>query len=297
MRTWERNVKYQFGDSSTSYGYEVVVPGVADDEAKNIEDGFHVMEYEDVKEIFTPVVNKVIDLVSEQVRSVILEGEEVKAILLVGGFGTSHHLLERLEAAKFEGRSIQVLQPVNARSAIARGALLRGLDGSIVRRKRAPRFYGSAADSKFEHGEGTETHRFFCRTEECYKVPDKMNWYVHKNAAVGTALTVSIAMYRLVPIVAGYEPNLVLTHDLLACDIDDAPEFRWQNPSAVYKVCTLRADLATLPRALFERQWNSFGQEFFNIPFTIRITLDGEVLYFELLFDGVRHGDVVAEYW
>jgi hypothetical protein len=38
-------------------------------------------------------------------------------------------------------------------------------------------------------------------------------------------------MYRLVPIVAGYEPNLMLTHDLLACDIDEAPEFRWQNPT------------------------------------------------------------------
>jgi hypothetical protein len=33
---------------------------------------------EDVKEIFTPVVDKVIELVSDQVRNVILEGDEVK---------------------------------------------------------------------------------------------------------------------------------------------------------------------------------------------------------------------------
>jgi len=139
-----------------------------------------------------------------------------------------------------------------------------------------------------------------------------------KNAVVGRILTVSLEMYQLVPLIRGEaEPNLILTHDLLACDVDDAPSFRWQNPTgsylsfpelcsrtpanniplAVYKVCTLRANLSSLPRWRFTKQRNSFGQEFYNIPFHLKMTLVGEVLYFELLFEGARCGDVVAEYW
>jgi tRNA A37 threonylcarbamoyltransferase TsaD len=70
---------------------------------------------EDVKTIFDPIVDEVIYLVSQQVSKVLREeGENVKAILLVGGFGSSEYLRYRLSNHTYGDRKIKVLQPVNA---------------------------------------------------------------------------------------------------------------------------------------------------------------------------------------
>jgi len=45
MRTWEEKVKYTFGNITDMEGvYEVNVPGVPDDDATSVEDGFHFMQ-------------------------------------------------------------------------------------------------------------------------------------------------------------------------------------------------------------------------------------------------------------
>lgn len=44
MKSWEQNVKFLFGNTVGIEGFEVSVPGVGDDEDKNIEDGFHTMQ-------------------------------------------------------------------------------------------------------------------------------------------------------------------------------------------------------------------------------------------------------------
>jgi len=60
------------------------------------------------------VVDQIISLVSRQVSNVRSKGDNVKAILLVGGFGSSEYLLKRLSRHTYDDREIKVLQPVNA---------------------------------------------------------------------------------------------------------------------------------------------------------------------------------------
>lgn len=60
------------------------------------------------------MVDRVISLVSQQVSKVKEQGENVKAILLVGGFGSSEYLRKRLAEHTYGGRMIDVLQPVSA---------------------------------------------------------------------------------------------------------------------------------------------------------------------------------------
>lgn len=105
-----------------------------------------------------------------------------QAILLVGGFGCSPYLFERLQAEKFgmAGKAIEIIQPVNARTAIARGALLRGLDGSNVANKRARRFYGVPANTALASHPKWESRRYWDAVEGKYKVPDHLTWYIKK---------------------------------------------------------------------------------------------------------------------
>ncbi|KAI5856588.1 hypothetical protein BZA05DRAFT_416244 [Tricharina praecox] len=226
MRSWEETVKFK---------YEIY-------ELRS--------RSEDVKGIFDHVVDRVIALVSRQVSKVWQKGDSVKTILLVGGFGSSEYLMKRLED-KFGSQMIEVLQPVNA--AIARGALLRGFDGSIVMSRRAPRYYGGSFGTPFTGAMEMRPHTYLSEGSKSVLVHESMEWHVGNSlprAAIQGALIEPSGWSEYgcyLEILANAKPNLVTSLKLHACD-DDPPAFIWQNPSAVYQVCTMEADLSRIPR-------------------------------------------------
>ncbi|KAF8247380.1 actin-like ATPase domain-containing protein [Wilcoxina mikolae CBS 423.85] len=299
MRTWEEKVKFTFGNSEDAEddGYEVNVPGVPDNDETNVEDGFHSMQNDAVQKIFNPIVNRIIDLVKQQVLAVERKGDRVAAILLVGGFGSSEYLLKRLKETRYGRTSVelQVLQPMNARSAIARGALLRGLDGSIVKKRRARRFYGSLSTTHFKEGRGWDEHKYWDIRKEEWKVRERLNWYIKKDMVVGNTESVTLHFSRTLddPIPAGH---LIFHDDLLECNLQEAPEFKWEDPYAVHRVCTVTADLTGVPQYKFRRFTNSSGQKYCSVSFDLRVTLVDEVLKFDLLYDGEVYGEATTRF-
>lgn len=67
------------------------------------------MTGEQVKEIFEPVVKEVLDLIDQQIKITNLRAD-VKAVLLVGGFGQNAYLRDRIRAAI---GGIEVMQSPN----------------------------------------------------------------------------------------------------------------------------------------------------------------------------------------
>jgi hypothetical protein len=114
-----------------------------------------------LKAIFEPVILHIIKLVKDQISST---QKEVKAVLLVGGFGQNAYLKERLRISL--GSSVEILQPANAWTAVVRGALMMGLansDPSLSRvgivSRTARKSYGTPllrTYNKTIHKEGTE---------------------------------------------------------------------------------------------------------------------------------------------
>ncbi len=80
-----------------------------------------------MKAIFDPVINRVISLVKGQI---IATETNIKAVLLVGGFGQNFYLKERLSS--FLGSSIEVRQPPNSWTAVVRGAVMMGAQSDEV---------------------------------------------------------------------------------------------------------------------------------------------------------------------
>lgn len=76
----------------------------------------------EVFRIFDTVVLETLKLVTNQRLATQVD---IKAIILVGGFGQSTHLRERIEAHM--GGNIPVLQPENACTAVVEGAVMKGL--------------------------------------------------------------------------------------------------------------------------------------------------------------------------
>ncbi|KAF8245037.1 actin-like ATPase domain-containing protein [Wilcoxina mikolae CBS 423.85] len=314
MRTWEEKVKFTFGNTTDPEAvYEVNVPGVPDNDDTNIEDGFHFMTSDDVQKIFDPVVDRIIHLVEQQVLEVQQKGETVAAILLVGGFGSSEYLLKRLQETRYGPASteLQVVQPINARSAIARGALLRGLDGSIVKQRRSRRCYGSRSsvarpkeDAKYWNST-TNTwnhsyssmgdHIFWDPQTDTSRVSGHLNWYIVKDMIVGNIEPVMIDFFRSIPIPAA--PRDFIFHTpLFACDLMDPPDFKWKNPKAIYRVCTLFSDLSHIPLSKFKKTTNARGESFYEVKYVLRVTLLDEVLKFDRLVDGEVCGEITAKF-
>ena len=98
------------------------VNGLANNVALSINRGRLTLKSEDVKEILEPVIAQVVKLVVDQISST--KGE-VKNVLLVGGFGKSMYLRERIREAI--SHKIEVLQPAYGWSAVVQGAALKGL--------------------------------------------------------------------------------------------------------------------------------------------------------------------------
>ncbi len=78
--------------------------------------------------VFNPVMMDILASVREQVR---MAGHGVAAVLLVGGFGQSPYLRQRLLEGLAGPPSIAVLQPSNGWTAVARGAAMLGVGRAV----------------------------------------------------------------------------------------------------------------------------------------------------------------------
>jgi len=126
-------------------------------------------------------------------------------------------------------------------------------------------------------------------------VRDKMRWYIRKGAEIELS---EVEVFAIVRIRTGAEQNedFVIETPLYACELDVAPAYRWQNPSAIYHVCTLRSNFSNLPRNKLSRRKNSAGQEYYYFEFLLRMTLSNEVWVYESIYEGRCYGVVQAKY-
>ena len=87
--------------------------------------------------------------------------------------------------------------------------------------------------------------------------------------------------------------SLVVEDDLIACDSDTAPD---AYDKTLINVCTLTTDLNAVPKSLFTRLTTTKGIEFDNLDFELQMNIESANLVFELRVDGVRYGNVQADF-
>ncbi|KAF7553497.1 hypothetical protein G7Z17_g3586 [Cylindrodendrum hubeiense] len=126
MKMFELGVKRSFTLESNK-DYSVDLRGVEDNCDEGIEDDCITLKRSMLRTVFDYVCGQIDTLVQDQVNQVQDRDLKVKAILLVGGFGSSKYLHQRLESS-YSSLGIKVLQVDGAWSAICRGACIWGLE-------------------------------------------------------------------------------------------------------------------------------------------------------------------------
>ncbi|KAF9437620.1 hypothetical protein BGZ76_011874 [Entomortierella beljakovae] len=119
-----------------------------DSMAIGIDDGYICLDAFELKEkVFEPVVKQVLQLIDQQLES----ANKCSAIFMVGGFGSSKYLLDRVKR-QFRAKVMTISSPHKPEAAVVCGAVYAGLNPKIVTSRVARRSYGLGTNSPFEHG-------------------------------------------------------------------------------------------------------------------------------------------------
>ncbi|POR37011.1 hypothetical protein TPAR_02793 [Tolypocladium paradoxum] len=117
-KQFDQEIKRQFRDKSDEeYFVNFPMANLDDDVNNGLESNSWRLTGDKLKEIFDPLITDILRLIEQQVQSIqIKRGKKgVTGICLVGGFGSSQYLKDRVQK---ENPDIQVLQPNDAWAAI-----------------------------------------------------------------------------------------------------------------------------------------------------------------------------------
>ena len=177
-------VKLAFRNDPNQSLFYVNVPTVGSLDDARVYGGNLEITLEEMRSLFDPIIEKIITLIDTQVKMATRDSHQVNSILLVGGFGESEYLFQRIRS--WAGpQNIQVIQPREAATAIVRGAVLKGLEptttsdkAQIVRRAR--RSYGVPVNQPFVPGKHLELDAFVDPHTGRKLARDQISWFIRK---------------------------------------------------------------------------------------------------------------------
>ncbi|KAL5608920.1 hypothetical protein FOVSG1_003601 [Fusarium oxysporum f. sp. vasinfectum] len=296
LDVFENKVKRQFAlDIEPDETYNIPVAGLANNKSLGISRGRFALKASDVNKIFEPVVLEVIRLVKDQITA---SNVPVQAILLVGGFGSSNYLKERLRAA-IDG-SVRIMQPPNAWQAIVQGAVLKGLarsspDCAVVKveNRKARKHYGTEWSVRWDeksHG-NLKSERYWCGLDGCYKVR-VMEWFITRGSTVSENDPYIAAFVWTNPVSKGRIRKVKMTiyNDHLS---RDAPLSRNDN---VKMLSIVEADVNHIPENQLRRRKGCDDQWYYELNCKIEAVYTSASTSYTLIYQNQRFSTVTCEY-
>ncbi|KAM5388500.1 hypothetical protein ACJA88_000364 [Fusarium oxysporum] len=296
LDVFENKVKRQFAlNVEPDETYNIPVAGLANNKSLGISRGRFALKASDVNKIFEPVVLEVIRLVKDQITA---SNVPVQAILLVGGFGSSNYLKERLRAAI--DSSVRIMQPPNAWQAIVQGAVLKGLaqsspDCAVVKveNRKARKHYGTEWSVRWDeksHG-NLKSERYWCGLDGCYKVR-VMEWFITRGSTVSENDTYIAAFVWTNPVSKGRIRKVKMTiyNDHLS---RDAPLSRNDN---VKMLSIVEADVNHIPENQLRRRKGCDDQWYYELNCKIKAIYTSASTSYTLIYQNQRFSTVTCEY-
>lgn len=314
VENFDAEVKRKFTLTDTD-DYTVPINGAPNNPRIGIMDSFMTFTSDQVESVMAPTVNKVLKLIDVQVSQILKRGDHVAKVLLVGGFGQCRYLLERAQA-RYQGQMldslifpqkrnkrdvsepiqdrIEILQPNHAWTAVVRGAVLRGLEGDIIRGRKSRYNYGTVANVVFDrHTHGGRP--FKDRHERVYYKRNVMQWFLKRGDVVRPNSTYRMNFSETwggqrFP----YARDLNVVNKVYANADDLAPTY-WKETS-MRLVCVLNVDLEQVPCDYFDNKQTDEGTFYWDLQYQLEMRFGDRELEFELKIGDESFGTVKAEF-
>ncbi|KAF8470620.1 hypothetical protein BDZ91DRAFT_718530 [Kalaharituber pfeilii] len=294
MKDFDERLKRKFTDAEDQEFMDCDLGGIinGDDEERRIYDGYLEIDRDEMRDIFEPVIQQVIRLVKEQIDKVAAEGQMVSSVLMVGGFGGSPYLHQRLSEAILESyrNGIRVLQPDNPWSAVVRGSVICGLQMVKIQSRRARCNYGVKCIKAWRPGDPVK-YKYWCNYDEEWKCRNRMNWYIRKGDAVPETKEFVMDFRCKFPARA-FGPLVTESYLLGSNSPGDKAETNALHHN-VFPVCKLTTDLNRIRQHL-KISVNSKGEQFYDIDYQLVMRVHSAQLTFEFRYQGVTYGEVTT---
>ncbi|KAF1830154.1 actin-like ATPase domain-containing protein [Decorospora gaudefroyi] len=299
MREFELAIKRCYAGDDQEYSVDL--QGVEDNPEEGIDDDTITLKPSVLKTVFDHVIGQIMRLVEKQIDDAQENGNCVKAILLVGGFGTNRYMHKQLKDAHKKS-GIQVLQNNGAWSAICRGATLWGLENSehspsakkTVRARIARYSYGLSCAKRFDESKG---HRLADRRkcpDGLFRAINQMEWLLEKGDKVEEGKILHTQL------VANTQVGLLSTgmryfsDELYYCGDDQPPS---RKEISVKELCKVDYGIkcSKLWRETSYRD-STTKQKWRDATFDLFIGLDSATLHFFVLYKGEAVAYTEAKY-
>ncbi|PTB36364.1 hypothetical protein M441DRAFT_150656 [Trichoderma asperellum CBS 433.97] len=286
---FENRIKADFRNNGQKWAVDVGIE--AEFPEAGIEEGYMTFTNEEILQCFEPVVNRILELVRNQIIAIQAQNRTLQNILVVGGFGASEYLFQQIKLHVPPQFQSKVVRPMDSVAAIVKGAVTAGITERVITHRIARRHYLMATLQPFKEG----------YHPEAYRVPsldgkDRCKFtrqiFVHKGQKVKNGEPYKVSFFRQVA------PGATLMYEdvLYACDDDVCPEYTKDPRKCIKEVVTLTSDLSrkNLEKD-FERMDTPQGT-FYRVYFDIYLTLDGSEFSAELVCQGEVMGRCRARF-
>ncbi|KAH0612446.1 uncharacterized protein H6S33_010498 [Morchella sextelata] len=298
LKEFDQSLKRNFTNAEDDDEFVCTAGGLPDKPKAGIKRGEFTFTRKDMLGIFDPIIDRIVPLVQNQIDLVEAQHSglrsPVSAILLVGGFGSSRYLYQRLQNELKTGKgsytsSPEILHPVHAWSAVARGAA----HGIHISSRKARRHYGTLVHAVFVHGKHPIENLEICEFTGRRLCTNVMNWFINYGDQVSENAPISITYYREVPLNA----SLIFHDYLYEYTGTSAPEYSNQpHNRTLRKLCEVTSDLSNVSKSCFELRENIYGDPYYVVTFNLVITIKSATIVFHLERDGVKYGTAKATY-
>lgn len=185
------------------------------------------------------------------------------------------------------------MQPPDASTAIARGAVLRALEGSIVHERRSRYNYGSVSCPPFDSAIHPSESRYYDTLDELFRSRNVMQWFVKKNEKVAKTRANWLSVKKVW--VGENFPSLEALQIVgrLYSTTETRASLMWDE-AQMKCVCTVTADVRKVPRSHFKKACNSKGRWFWTLDFALGLQIGSADIDFSLRIGDQTYGSVTT---
>ncbi|KAG6003817.1 hypothetical protein E4U21_001672 [Claviceps maximensis] len=292
-KQFDQEIKKAFnGQPDEEYFVNFPMAELWDDPDSGLKQNTWTLTGRELSQIFEPLVADILSMIEHQVKEVRLKRlkEDISGIFLVGGFGSSRYLMQRI-AAHFP--TIQVLQPNDAWAAIVKGSVLSKLPGPVaVTSTCATRHYGARCASIFQRSRDQGEKTYLDR-EGLTRVTT-MEWFIESGDDIlrdkRFEITLNCNFNNI------HRPcDLFHTFTLWQCEDKTAPVHP-SKAKTLKRNCKVKADLRSVPKTEFTPRIDTNGKSYYTLSVELVVTLKSAVMTFSVEVDGVEMGSAEVDY-
>ncbi|KAG5965237.1 hypothetical protein E4U58_002894 [Claviceps cyperi] len=281
-KQFDEEIKKKFnGGLKEVYYVNFPLARLEDDENHGLASSTWTISGKVLSRIFEPLIADILNLIEHQVK---------EGIFLVGGFGSSNYLMQRV---KDHFPKIQVLQPSDAWAAIVKGAVLSKLPSQVaVVSTCATRHYGTRCESPFQKPRDADQQAFLDRDGN--RRVTIMKWFIKTGETILRDQRFEIMLeFQFENIYNSV--NFIRSYDLWQCEDTNAPI----HPAKAMKLrrnCSVTADLTSVPRNKFTRKSDKTGKSYYALNINLVMTFKSAVMTFSMEVDGEEMGSTEVDY-